>query len=262
VRSRFFPGSMYMHDLGLIGGDLYANSVGQNAVVRLRDDSQAERAWWPRCIETEAGPVFGQNHLQLNSIAAGADLQSSYFSASAEKLSARRPGHKNFPVDGRGVIFSGKTREPMARGLTRPHSARLHDGRVWVDNSGYGELGYVDAGRFVSVIRLPGWTRGLCFHVQIAFAGTSRVIPRFRQYAPGLEVDASECGLHAVDMQSGQVLGSLIWPYGNQLFAIDWVPKQLTTGLPFISGTKRKRATTREKILFYTFQSAGLEDAK
>src|SRR5262249_14340443 len=162
--------------------------VGQNAIIRLYDDGRYERVWWPRCIETEAGPVIGQNHIQLNSIAAGKNLQNSYFSASAERLSARRPGHKNFPVDKRGVIFSGKTREPMARGLTRPHSARLHQGRVWVDNSGYGELGVAESGGFEPIVRLPGWTRGLCFHGQVAFVGTSRVIPRFQHYAPGLDV--------------------------------------------------------------------------
>ncbi len=253
VRSRFFPGCFYMHDLALIGDGLYANSVGQNAVVRLYEDGRSERVWWPHCIETKDGPVFGQNHIQLNSIAAGNDLASSYFSASAEKISARRPGHKNFPVDKRGVVFSGATREPIARGLTRPHSARLLDGQVWVDNSGYGELGIAGDGKFQPVVKLPGWTRGLCFYQQIAFVGTSRVIPRFRQYAPGLDVDSSLCGIHAVDTRTGKVLGSLLWPYGNQIFAVDWLPGQFSSGFPFSATSKR--STEREKTMFYTFQT-------
>ncbi len=254
-RSRFFPGSMYIHDLALIRGELHANAVGQNAVVRLYPDGNYERAWWPRCIETDAGPAFGQNYIQLNSIAAGKDLASSYFSASTDQLSTRRPGHRNFPVDRRGVIFSGATREPIARGLTRPHSARLHQGRVWVDNSGYGELGFIEDGAFVPVTRLPGWTRGLCFHGRIAFVGTSRVLPRFRNYAPGLDVDASQCGVHAVDTKTGEALGSLIWHNGNQIFSVEWAPTELTSGLPFSAGARR--ATAREKILFYTFEANG-----
>ena len=230
---------------------MHANAVGQNAVVRLDDTGGCERAWWPRCIETGSGPVFARNHLQLNSIAAGPDLARSYFSASTDTLSARRPGHRNFPVDGRGVVFSGATREPVARGLTRPHSARLCAGRLWVDNSGYGEVGVVEQGSFGSVARLPGWTRGLCFRERVTFVGTSRVLPRFRQYAPGLDLAASVCGVHALDTESGKVLGSLVWPYGNQTFALECVPTSLTSGFPFHAGAKR---TTRlEKELFYAF---------
>jgi uncharacterized protein (TIGR03032 family) len=240
-----------MHDLALIDGALYANAVGQNAVVLLHENGRYERVWWPRCVETSEGPIFGRNHLQLNSIAAGADLGESYFSASADRVSARLPGHRNFPVDGRGVLFSGATREPIVRGLTRPHSARLFDGRIWVDNSGYGEFGCVDDGRFRAVARLPGWTRGLCFHGRLAFVGTSRVIPRFRQYAPGLDADVSRCSVHAVDIESGQVVGSLTWPVGNQIFAVDWLPAVSSAGFPFLAGPRR--ATARERYLFYTF---------
>jgi len=43
VRSRFLPGSLYLHDLAFIGGQLHANAVGQNAVVKLYDDGRYER---------------------------------------------------------------------------------------------------------------------------------------------------------------------------------------------------------------------------
>lgn len=252
VRSRFFPGCLYLHDLALIGGVLHANAVGMNAVVRLEDAGTWRRVWWPRCVETARGPEVTRNQLQLNSIAGGASPAASYFSASTDAPSARRPGHRHFPVDGRGVVFSGATREPIVRGLTRPHSARLHDGSLWVDNSGYGEVGVVDRGRFVPVARMPGWTRGLCFHGRVAFVGTSRVIPRFRRYAPGLDVGASVCGVHALDTRTGRVLGSLVWPAGNQVFAMEAVSADFTTGFPFRVGARR--AARRESRLFYAFR--------
>lgn len=251
VRSRFFPGCLYMHDLALIGKSLYANAVGHNAIVRLNDKGGFQRVWWPECIETSAGPIFDKNHLQLNSIAAGRSLKTSYFSASADKVTARRPGHLNFPVDGRGVIFSASTREPIVSGLTRPHSARLCEGRLWVNNSGYGELGCADNGSYQPVAHLPGWTRGLCFHDQIAFVATSRVIPRFNRYAPGLEAKTSVCGVHAVDAKSGKTLGSLTWPYGSQIFAVDWVSTDAVTGFPFKQGANNEKV----KQLFYAFET-------
>lgn len=256
VRSRLFPGSLYMHDLSLISGELHAAAVGQNAIVRLGADAGYERVWWPRAIETTEGPVFHRNHLQLNSIAAGDVVDDSYFSASAERMSSRRPGHLNFPVDRRGVIFSGRTREPVVRGLTRPHSARLRDGRLWVDDSGYGTFGPCEDGLLTVATRLPGWTRGLCFVGTIAFVGTSHVIPRYRRYAPGLEPASSECGVHAVNVRTGRVLGSIVWPGGNQIFGIDWIDSRTAVGLPFRTGRGTRK---HERELFYSFatQRAG-----
>ena len=250
IRSRFYPGCLYFHDLAMIGGKLHANAVGENAIVQLDDDGRAHRVWWPKCIETDEGPIFQRNHIQLNSIAAGKDLARSYFSASTCKVSRLRPGHLRFPVDQRGVIFSGATREPVAHGLTRPHSARLHRGEVWVDNSGYGQVGFVRDGRFHEVAKLPGWTRGLCLHGDVAFVGTSRVIPRFRKYAPGLDVNSSICALHAIDSRTGKVRGSLVWEHGNQIFAIDWLSQEVTCGFPWTVSRKRP---IRTKTLFYAF---------
>jgi uncharacterized protein (TIGR03032 family) len=252
VSSSIYPGRLYLHDLAVIGGKLYGNAVGQNAVVALGRDGSHQIVWWPRCAETRSGPVTNRNHLQLNSIAAGPTLRDSYFSASADAISVRRPGHKNFRVDRRGVIFSGRTREPVARGLTRPHSARLHRKKVWVDNSGYGELGIAENGGFTAVARLPGWTRGLSFHGDIAFVGTSRVIPEFRHYAPGLNVDRSVCGVHAVDTKSGRVLGSFLWPSGNQVFAVEWI--EVPSEFPFV--TTGRRGVDAERV-FYSFSIEG-----
>jgi hypothetical protein len=139
----------------------------------------------------------------------------------------------------------------VVRGLTRPHSARMAGDRIWVANSGYGEVGPCLDGRFEPVAAFRGWTRGLCFHRSTAFVGTSRVIPRFRAYAPGLDVDRSVCGVHAVDGRSGRVLGGIVWPAGNQVFGIDWVDRRFATGLPFASGNRRSRAV---RDLFYAFE--------
>jgi uncharacterized protein (TIGR03032 family) len=241
---------LYLHDLALIGGKLHANAVGMNAVVRLPDEGGFEPVWWPRSIDSRSGPKFDKNYLQVNSIAAGPQPGSSFFSASTDRPSRRRPGHLNFPVDRRGVIFSGRTREVIATGLTRPHSARRYGRKIWVDNSGYGELGRIVDGRFEPVLKLTGWTRGLCFQGSLAFVGTSRVIPKFRRYAPGLDVDRSECGLHVVDMPSGKVVGSLLWPRGNQIFAIEALPAELTSGFPFAAAQKRS-SPRRTKELFF-----------
>jgi len=251
VSIQFLPGSTYLHDLAMVGDGLCANAVGQNAIIRMATEGKYERVWWPKCIEQNNVAQFDRNYLQLNSIAAGPSIKESFFSASTDKISSRRPGHKNFKVDKQGVIFSGKTRQPIVRGLTRPHSARLHRGTLWVDNSGYGELGYVDNGQYKIFMNLPGWTRGLMLFESMAFVGSSRVIPRFRMYAPGLDVDQSVCGIFVVDIVNQQIIGNVVWPFGNQVFSIVAVDSKVTSGFPTRLGAKRE--TLNEKALYYSF---------
>jgi hypothetical protein len=132
----------------------------------------------------------------------------------------------------------------------------MHRGKVWVLNSGYGEFGVAEA-NFLPHRTLPGWTRGLCFVKNYAFIGTSRVIPRFCHYAPGLAVDSSVCGVHALDLKSGEVVGSLVWERGNQIFGIESVPVAMSHGFPFLAPTGRggraKKKEAEERALFYSF---------
>ena len=188
------------------------------------------------------------NHLQLNSIAAGRTLAESYFSASAEKPGEYKPGDINFPVDKRGVIFYGKTKKVIARNLTRPHSAKLYKNKLWVNNSGYGEFGSIEDGSLSVLMKLPGWTRGLSFFGNIAFIGVSKIIPKFRVYAPGIKSDIQECAVYAVDLKTKEILGSIEWPYGNQIYGIEWIDAKKCAGFPF---TEPGPSTEDEKRLFF-----------
>lgn len=250
VKSQFIAGCFYLHDLAFIGDSLYGNAVGRNAIVRFDGSNEIDPIWWPKCIERDGDkPDFEQNYIQLNSIAAGKTIEESFFSASSDEVAALRPGHPDYPVDRRGVIFSGQTRQPICRGLTRPHSARQHNGRLWVDNSGYGEFGYVEGEQFVPVRKLDGWTRGLCMVGNVAFIGVSRVIPKFKQYAPGLDVDKSSCGVVALNLRTGEVLGSVTWPWGNQIFAIESLSSKKSKGFPFVVNDQNDLTG-----LFYAFE--------
>lgn len=253
VASWFLPGSLYLHDLAMIGGRLHGNAVGWNAVVRFDDTGRVRPVWWPKSVTVRGRPDATCNHLQLNSIAAGRTLRDSFFTASSAAPGAVKPGDPRYPVDRRGVVFSGASRLPVAQGLTRPHSARLWRGRVWVDNSGYGEVGVIEAGRYRPVLNLPGWTRGLLFVGNVGFVATSRVIPRFRAYAPGLDVKTARCGVHAFDPATGRVLGSLEWPAGNQMFALESCPRSMTGGFPYPAGGELGSEDARR--LYYGFMT-------
>jgi uncharacterized protein (TIGR03032 family) len=235
-RSKVYAGAMYFHDLNIIGKDLYVNSVGTNSVIKVdfNDGSREGFFWYPNCVTDKSGKLKSEaNYLQLNSIGAGNTFEESYFSASCDGIKKYRPGHIKFKVDKEGVIFSGRTKEPIVRGLTRPHSVRIFNNEIWVNNSGYGEVGKVENGKFSPIIKLNGWTRGLTKFKNYLFVGTSRVLPKFGHYAPGIISKIQNCGISIIEYNTGELLGSFEWSNGNQIFGIETISNDLFNGFPY-----------------------------
>ena len=112
--------------------------------------------------------------------------------------------------DGGCVIDVGDN-EIAAAGLSMPHSPRWHHGRLWLLNSGTGQLGWVDLARgtFEPAAFAPGYLRGLAFAGDYAVVGLSR--PRHDRTFGGLPLDAAlaargaeaRCGLHVIDLRTG-----------------------------------------------------------
>jgi hypothetical protein len=84
------------------------------------------------------------------------------------------------------------------------------------------------------------------------FVGTSRVLPRFRSYASGLDIESGHCGVYALNAETGQTMGSIIWPFGSQIFSVESLAASFSIGLPFrVCGDSDK---TFEHSLFYSFE--------
>jgi len=251
-RIKFYPGCYYFHDLAIIGKDLYANSVGMNGVIKVdwARSSEEDLTWFPNCTKDKKGnPLTDANYIQLNSIAAGKSINSSFFTASGSKIIKQRPGQADYPVDKKGVIFSGRTGEPIVKGLTRPHSAKLYKGKIYVNNSGYGEFGLIEDGKFKTLVTLPGWTRGLCIYKDIAFIGVSRVLPKFRQYAPGISNTKQVCSIFAFSLTEKKICGKIEWPFGNQVFGIDYIDNSVSKGFYYETTAPVNEIET---TIFYT----------
>lgn len=116
-----------------------------------------------------------------------------------------------------GVVLDVSSGDVVCQGLSMPHSPRWHDGRLWVLNSGTGELGHVDLAskRFVPLAFLAGYARGLAFHGSFAIVGLSK--PRKVKSFDGLELQerleaknvSARCGLAVVDLRTGDQVHSL-----------------------------------------------------
>ena len=239
-RSLLLPGTLYIHDVYLLGADLFVTATGHNFVAQLLPGGGWKRVWWPRCVDGLGRASFDQNYLQLNSAACGTSPETCFHTAFSDETTGAKPWKAGYGPRGRGVVFAGATRDVILRGLTCPHSARLRDGGLWVCNSGYGELGVIAgvrtddpaANRFEPVVRVPGFTRGLAFAGDVAFVGLSKVIDFYEPYAPGLDPKASRCGVVAVDWRRGVVLASLVWPEGYQVYDVQVLPGMRRPLLP------------------------------
>jgi uncharacterized protein (TIGR03032 family) len=115
---------------------------------------------------------------------------------------------------GGGVVVDVAADNVVCRGLSMPHSPRLHDEALWVLNSGTGEIGIVDVlkGRFEPVAFCPGYLRGLTFLGQYAVVGLSE--PRENRTFAGLPLQdrlAAEkveprCAIYVIDTKSGDIV--------------------------------------------------------
>jgi uncharacterized protein (TIGR03032 family) len=111
-----------------------------------------------------------------------------------------------------GCLIDVPGNEVIARGLSMPHSPRWHDGRLWLLESGTGELQVLDRdGRRTAVAGLPGFARGLALSGRHAFVGLSKIRPTSAMDGVPLAERRAElkCGVAVVDLHSGRVEGML-----------------------------------------------------
>jgi uncharacterized protein (TIGR03032 family) len=224
-RSVLLPGTLYIHDLVLMGDDIFVTATGHNFLARVLPLGGWQRVWWPACVDALGRASFDQNYLQLNSIACAGSPERSYYTAFSDQPSGPKPWKEGYGPRGKGVVFAGSSRQTICRGLTCPHSAKLRDGRLWLCNSGYGEVGILEmtdetsagGNRYHAVATVPGFTRGLAFAGHYGFVGLSKVIDFYEPYAPGLDPKASKCGIVAFDTRS-------LWPAGYQIYDVQVMP--------------------------------------
>lgn len=212
---RFVPregrvtGAIDIHDIGVgdtgdgRSGPIFVNTAF-NCLATISDTASFRALWRPPFVSA----LVGEDRCHLNGLAM--DGARPAF-VSAVSRSDVADGWRERRHDG-GVVIDVRSGEVVASGLSMPHSPRLYDGRLWVLNSGRGELGTVDppSGVFTPVAFCPGYARGLAFTGRYAIVGLSR--PRRNQTFQGLELDqhlaakdaAPRCGLLIVDIDSGR----------------------------------------------------------
>ena len=219
-------GDIDAHDIGFgaDGRPIFVNTLfGCLAAV---SDSHSFRPLWQPPFLSRLAP---EDRCHLNGMAMEDGLPQY---ATAVSRSDVADGWRDRRADG-GIVIDVGSGEIVADGLSMPHSPRLHDGRLWVLNSGAGEFGFVDlaAGKFEPVAFCPGYARGLAFTRRHAIIGLS--LARENRTFSGLALDEAlavrgadaRCGLAIVDLASGDMshwvrLESVV----RELFDVAYLP--------------------------------------
>lgn len=207
----FTTGDVNAHEVVLDpdGQPIFVNTAF-SCLAGLSPGCSFAPTWTPPFITKLAGD--DRCHLNGLALKDGVPTWATACGGSGEPSSWRN--HRN----GGGVLIHIPSGELAATGLSMPHSPRWHQDKLWLLNSGTGELGWIKGGQFQSLCALPGFVRGLAFAGGCAVVGLSKLrSPQFtglpleeRLNAEGIQGGC--CGLRVIDLASGEILHSLDLP--------------------------------------------------
>ena len=220
----FFTADVNAHELVLLpdGRPLFVNTAF-SCLATLAAGSSFVPVWQPPFISKLAA----DDRCHLNGLALVDGVPTWATACGAGNGSA---GWREQRTGG-GVLLHIPSDRIAVTGLSMPHSPRWHQGRVWLLNSGTGELGWIADERFVPLCFLPGFARGLAFVGNTAVVGLSKLrSPQFtglpleqRLQETGTPVGC--CGLRVIDLATGEILHSLDLPEPiDELFDVVVLP--------------------------------------
>jgi uncharacterized protein (TIGR03032 family) len=220
-RSSHVTGDIRGHEIAWAGDELWIVNTRFSCLCTLDPDYSFVPRWRPPFISVLAA----EDRCHLNGLAM-VDAKPKYVSALGE--TDRGSGWRADKAKG-GCLIDVPSREVVARGLSMPHSPRLHEGRLYLLESGTGRLLQVDTvtGRGETVAELAGFTRGLAIHGPYAFIGLSKI--RETNTFGGLPIaerlEELKCGVAVVDLRRGQVVGLLEFQTAvEEIFAVEVLP--------------------------------------
>lgn len=199
-RITYTTGILDAHDIGLMAdGRIVFVNTAYNCLAVPSERHSFTPIWMPPFISA----LVNEDRCHLNGLAME-NGKPRYVTAVSR--SDTIDGWRDRRAEG-GIVIDVETGEIVCTGLSMPHSPRLVDGRLWLLNSGTGELGEVDLATksFHPHMFCPGFGRGLAIKGRHAFVGLSK--PRYKRFE-GLALDErlkatdSEpwCGIQVIDL--------------------------------------------------------------
>lgn len=235
-RGSHVTGDVLMHEMAWCGDELWFVNTRFSCLCTPSNIYSFVPRWRPKYI-TALAPE-DRCHLNGFGLVAGRPRYATAL-GECDKAAGWRENKKNG-----GVLIDIASDEIILRQLSMPHSPRWYDDKLWMLESGEGGLGVVDlrAGKYESVAKLPGFTRGLDFYGPLAFVGLSQV--RETAIFSGLSIterppEQRNCGVWVVNILTGQIIAFVRFEDAVQeIFAVQVLPGRLC---PDILNDDRRR---------------------
>ena len=220
-RSCHVTGDVQIHEMAWAGDELWFVNTRFSCLCTLDRNHSFVARWRPPFVSA----LTPEDRCHLNGLAmvAGQPRYATALGATDAPAGWRADTGRG------GVLIDVPSGETITTRLSMPHSPRWYAGKLWLLESGTGTFGVVDpdSGRYESIVKLPGFTRGLDFHGRFAFIGLSQV----RETAVFSGIPITErptertCGVWVVDIRTGQTVAFLRFEDALQeIFAVQVVP--------------------------------------
>jgi len=220
-RTTFHTGDLHTHDVAYEDDRLLLVNTRFSCLSQPSDDYSFEAVWRPKFVSD----LVPEDRCHLNGVAIR-DGRARYVTALG--ATDTPGGWRDEKADG-GVVIDVSTDEIVLRGLSMPHSPRWHQGRLWVLNSGMGELLSVDpqSGQSTTVCQLPAYLRGLCLVGSHALVGMCKI--REKHIFGGLPVQKRvkelRTGVAVIDLRTGGQIGAFEFTAGcEELYDVQFLP--------------------------------------
>jgi uncharacterized protein (TIGR03032 family) len=238
ARNAHMTGDIQVHEMAWSGDELWIVNTLFSCVCTLDEHHSFVPRWRPPFITALAA----EDRCHLNGMAME-DGRPRYVTALAETDTPRgwRPNKATS-----GCLIDVPSGRTVARGFAMPHSPRVHQGRLWLLDSGAGRLVTVDpaTGTVRPVAEQPGYARGLALFGSYAFVGQSKI--RETSTFGGIPIaerrDSLRCGVGVVDLATGRHVAHLEFKAGvDEIFDVQVLPG---VRLPAVSGPHPARDAT------------------
>ena len=236
-RAAYYTGDLNVHDIafgspsgpardaafGAAAAQLWLCNTRFSCLSRLSDEYSFVPAWRPPFVSD----TVPEDRCHLNGLAMGPNGRPAFVTCLG---ATDAPGAWRDNKAAGGVLVHVDSGDIVLRNLSMPHSPRLHDGALYLLNSGAGELWKVDpaTGAHDVVAALPGYLRGLCF-VGPHHAAVGLCQVREKHIFGDLPVQQRHksllCGVAVIDLRTGAHVGLFEFTAGAQeLYDVQFLP--------------------------------------